>query len=431
LNEENSLIHVLDRDILLVKGAKKSCIYDLRNYYLDLYWVDNSFFKQRNWNEKISKLLGTNSIQYSSFKNKHHYEYITKTKNKTASFSNLLNFAWVEITSVCNLNCEYCYLRRTKTYIDKTTFIHILSFLEKLGCNRIQLIGGEPFCHPNILHFLDISLNRGFKVSIYTNGTLLDKTIIEHIAKLNIKVNIGIPVGNHKLLEIIKSNISLCKEKGILNKVSATITKHNINFDFKAFLSDAYKLLKTDIVRISSPHGLLLYNKPLLERKLITLEYFKQKRKSIAIRRNIKHHNCFSNKIYISSNLELYPCPMVRKISIGNLSNLNIRKFLDNYTSLTTLTKDRIFFCRKCEFRYACFDCRYDTWGKNPFNRPWYCTYNPLTGKWIQKDVYLEKYLLRRMNMEDIILLTNKEDKTHETTEVEACAPGYCGPVEE
>ena len=298
-----------------------------------------------------------------------------------------------------------------------------------MGCRKIQLIGGEPLCHPNILKLLDISLNKGFEVSIYTNGTLLKTSDIEHLSKLKVKINIGISFESS--LEKLKKVILLCRKKGILGKVSATITKYNINFNFINFLEDAYQAFKPDIVRITSPSGLSFYNKELLERKLITLEYFRKKIKSSYVYRNMQYHNCFYGKLYISSELELYPCPMVRRISIGNLTDLTYEQFIKNWFSIASTTKDKVFFCRKCEFRYACFDCRYDVWGNNFYNRPWYCSYNPLSGKWINKDVYLKKYLLRRLKMEEVILLTEQKNSTSITGEARFCAPAFCSPSDE
>ena len=414
------MIYRLDDKVFLVKGVKKSCIYDMRDCYTDLYCVDNSILNRSNWVDKLSSLLDI-SISKEFFE-----EEVKIDVNKSVH----IDFAWIEITSVCNLRCKYCYLgSKSRTFVNAADFKQVLNFLKKFGCRKIQLIGGEPLCHPHIFELLDISLNKGFEVSIYTNGVLLKASDIEFLSKLGIKVNIGISFEDS--LEKVRKVIFHCKEKGILRKVSATITKYNSDFNFADFLKDAYDLFKPDIVRITSPSGLFFYNKKLLERKLITLEYFRKKKKSSYIYRNMRYHNCFYGKLYVSSELKLYPCPMVRKISMGSLTDLTYKQFIENWLAITSTTKDKIFFCRKCEFRYACFDCRYDVWGKIFYNRPWYCSYNPLAGKWINKDVYLNKYLLRRLKMEGVILLTDQKNDTSVTEEVEFCAPGYCGPVEE
>lgn len=417
------MIYSLNKNIFLVKGATKSCIYDLRSSHARIYWFHNSYLSIRNFANKISKILKEN-INPKPF------------LIQTPSYKQKLNFAWIEITSKCNINCQYCYLpNKRNQHITAKEFLHVLHFLIEKDCRKIMLIGGEPFCHPNVLDLIRQAKKYGFEVSLYTNGLLLNESLIKTISKLNISINIGIPsviFHSTKSAKKLKKNIVLAKKYGILNKVSATITRYNYNYDFKSLLADSFELFKPDLVRINSKSGLKYYNIDLLNKKLITLDTFRAKLESKTITKRFYYHNCFAKRIYISSDLSIFPCPMVRNINLGKLlPNSDIS--YANLKSLFTLTKDKIFICRYCEFRYACFDCRFEVWGKNPYNRPWYCTYNPFTGKWITAKLYIDKYLKGEENMQDqnIVLLT-KDEKEHEVSKTEIfCSPGWCQPVEE
>ncbi|HHY72123.1 MAG TPA: radical SAM protein [Bacillus bacterium] len=83
---------------------------------------------------------------------------------------------YVEITSVCNLACSFCPpTKRTANFIKLEAFNHILEQI-KAHTKYIYLhVKGEPLLHPRIDELLDASHNKGFKVNITTNGTLINK----------------------------------------------------------------------------------------------------------------------------------------------------------------------------------------------------------------------------------------------------------------
>ncbi|EFM10600.1 Radical SAM domain protein [Paenibacillus curdlanolyticus YK9] len=83
---------------------------------------------------------------------------------------------YIEITSVCNLACTFCpQTERAKGFIKLDTFNHVLDQI-KPHTNHIYLhVKGEPLLHPRIDELLDAAHDKGFKVNITTNGTLIAK----------------------------------------------------------------------------------------------------------------------------------------------------------------------------------------------------------------------------------------------------------------
>ncbi|OLO26369.1 radical SAM protein [Alkalihalophilus pseudofirmus] len=83
---------------------------------------------------------------------------------------------YLEITSVCNLACSFCPpTERQKQFISVEDFSKRLDQI-KPHTDYIYLhVKGEPLLHPKIDQLLDISYEKGFKVNITTNGTLLRK----------------------------------------------------------------------------------------------------------------------------------------------------------------------------------------------------------------------------------------------------------------
>lgn len=81
---------------------------------------------------------------------------------------------YIEITNVCNLSCSFCpETKRASKVMKLQEFSHILEQI-KPHTDYIYLhVKGEPFLHPEIDKFLDLSFQKGFKVNITTNGTLI------------------------------------------------------------------------------------------------------------------------------------------------------------------------------------------------------------------------------------------------------------------
>jgi len=81
-------------------------------------------------------------------------------------------------TNRCNYKCRFCScgnVDRTKE-IKYTALLRILNIIKRLGCRAITLTGGgEPLMHPQIGKLISDMKNKGFEVSLTTNGVLLDR----------------------------------------------------------------------------------------------------------------------------------------------------------------------------------------------------------------------------------------------------------------
>ncbi|MCL7747511.1 radical SAM/SPASM domain-containing protein [Halalkalibacter alkaliphilus] len=83
---------------------------------------------------------------------------------------------YLEITSICNLACSFCPpTERQKQFISVEDFSKRLDQI-KPHTDYIYLhVKGEPLLHPKIDQLLDVSHEKGFKVNITSNGTLINK----------------------------------------------------------------------------------------------------------------------------------------------------------------------------------------------------------------------------------------------------------------
>ncbi|HEY8891643.1 MAG TPA: radical SAM/SPASM domain-containing protein [Clostridium sp.] len=83
---------------------------------------------------------------------------------------------YIEITNVCNLSCNFCPKTcREPEFMKLDTFIKILDQIKPHTDYIYFHVKGEPLLHPKLDELLDISYEKGFKVNITTNGTLISK----------------------------------------------------------------------------------------------------------------------------------------------------------------------------------------------------------------------------------------------------------------
>ncbi|QWU17085.1 radical SAM additional 4Fe4S-binding SPASM domain-containing protein [Paenibacillus sophorae] len=83
---------------------------------------------------------------------------------------------YIEITSVCNLACSFCpQTERQAKFMNTETFSVILDEIKPHTSHIYLHVKGEPLLHPRIHELLDAAHDKGFKVNITTNGTLIRK----------------------------------------------------------------------------------------------------------------------------------------------------------------------------------------------------------------------------------------------------------------
>jgi MoaA/NifB/PqqE/SkfB family radical SAM enzyme len=97
----------------------------------------------------------------------------------------------VDVTRRCNLRCVGCRFHsasaslppagdRSVRDIDLGLFRGLCSELQPLGTTSLLLLGeGEPLLHPSISEMIRVAKRSGFFVTLFTNGTLLDRERVE------------------------------------------------------------------------------------------------------------------------------------------------------------------------------------------------------------------------------------------------------------
>lgn len=101
---------------------------------------------------------------------------------------------YIEITNICNLECEFCpKLNRKLKFMNIEEFEVILKSIKPYTDYIYFHLMGEPLLNPNLEAFFQLAFEYGFKVNITTNGTLLkEKDKILFNAKALRQVNVSL-----------------------------------------------------------------------------------------------------------------------------------------------------------------------------------------------------------------------------------------------
>lgn len=163
--------------------------------------------------------------------------------SSTDQLRNRLFGVYIEITSVCNFNCVYCYndsgyiSSPIINQIDMDSFCKVIDSAQKLGVEEIILSGGEPILHKDCWRMLNYIRNKGISPKLITNASCLTKDFIKKIQESHPTIQITLdsydPVVNDKYkgegsFKLILDGIKNLRKYYDMEYV---VLRCNINFD--------------------------------------------------------------------------------------------------------------------------------------------------------------------------------------------------------
>jgi MoaA/NifB/PqqE/SkfB family radical SAM enzyme len=110
-----------------------------------------------------------------------------------------LQVAKMNITSICNLKCEWCREldgdKLNKGFIPTNVVLKFFEDGKELGLQAVDFTGGgEPTSHKGINEIIHAAQEHGYKTSLVTNGTLLqrvDKELLGKMSWIRVSLNAG------------------------------------------------------------------------------------------------------------------------------------------------------------------------------------------------------------------------------------------------
>ena len=112
----------------------------------------------------------------------------------------MLKRAYIEITNICNLRCDFCPgTKRSARSMSVEEFTLAVQKLRGTVKYLYLHVMGEPLLHEKLTDFLDIAGEMGFRVCLTTNGTLLGErgaALLSHAALHKVSVSLHSMEGN-------------------------------------------------------------------------------------------------------------------------------------------------------------------------------------------------------------------------------------------
>lgn len=310
-------------------------------------------------------------------------------KNRDNTKSMDVEKLFIEITNSCNLNCIHCVELNGKvakcsctsiknkksldsSQIPLSLWKDVIDDAEILECREIFIMGGEPFIKKReVLEIIKYAFNKIPLIRIKTNLLLLDEEILHSIKKHKVGVETTFFSRKESIYDQItdsKGNLEIwiknCK-KLIENEIDVHIKIELMELN-RNYLAESLEYLcglgikrnhiATTLIYSfsnniwSSKHKDILHKNVKQIKGITKDQYFY----------NIERNPCWFGKIAIAYNGEVMPCPMARLFKIGDIKKMRLLDIMRRGLQVKywTLTKDKINKCRRCEFRYACHDCR-------------------------------------------------------------------------
>jgi MoaA/NifB/PqqE/SkfB family radical SAM enzyme len=98
-----------------------------------------------------------------------------------------------EITSACNLRCDFCLVEMKRKPVSLDGALEIADALIERGVDKVLLSGGEPLLFRGVEHVMRRLLAGGVLVKLLTNGTVENEAVFEMIeADPTIEVSLSI-----------------------------------------------------------------------------------------------------------------------------------------------------------------------------------------------------------------------------------------------
>lgn len=149
----------------------------------------------------------------------------------------------INITKLCNLNCEHCYADAGIRNHNELTYEEIKDILNQLyniGVFELEISGGEPFIREDFLKILSLIYEMDFYVDLLTNGTLIEQKELELLKKIKANIrSIQLPleglahshdiVRGRRNFDRVITTIKLLKEADLPVRVRMTIMKISLN----------------------------------------------------------------------------------------------------------------------------------------------------------------------------------------------------------
>ena len=298
-----------------------------------------------------------------------------------------------DITKCCNARCVYCFTNSidhqsafSKKELTDSRILELIDETKELKIPNISIGGGEPFLRdiPSIGNYA----NKKVKLSITTNGTILNEKILDYIKNSDTKLTISLDSIDQKISEKIRRGvnvkrcleniITLAKFPEILPRLSirSVISSHNFNHIFEVIRfcnENKIKNLKINSTNYfgrakDNPEVILPFDDFVNLLDKIREYCIKNKiytNVELPISKYLTSSNsclCGNTSIYIDSFGNVFACAFTEgEMLWGNLKDDSLLNIINKHSSFDHNND----FCNKCPInRYKDYDKNFSEYDK-------------------------------------------------------------------
>lgn len=318
-----------------------------------------------------------------------------------------LKRAKIRVKTRCNLACSMCSWKDLEEQLETARILSIIDDLSILSVDVINFTGGEPTTYPGLQKVIEYAKEKGFKVSLSTNGYNLSP--LQRLAKRLDYVDISIDSPKEQLNDQIRGregsfknafeSIKYLSEQGIKPHINVTIRPdnysgiHELIALLHSFISSiSFTLVDTtangiielkfglealhkyyfqevaDIFKSSIIHDIPVKITPFFEElkglnSVQALSKFNQAKAEYKERfheiftLNGKNCQIAKDQIRINANGNIRPCCYLddEHIHFGNINQSPLTKIAisDKYFNYVKLAKEGVGTCSVCQQGYT------------------------------------------------------------------------------
>ena len=142
-------------------------------------------------------------------------------KERVSSTTREIHILQINIGKMCNLHCSHCHVEASPVRQEKMsreTFQKALQVYDKFDFDTLDITGGEPTIHPDILFFIDEAIKRSHHIILRSNliGLSKNKALIEKLVKNKIEIVVSLPC-------YTPENVDKMRGKGSFSKIIESI----------------------------------------------------------------------------------------------------------------------------------------------------------------------------------------------------------------
>ena len=303
-------------------------------------------------------------------------EDVLDTMFEKASAAAIPLKAILELTHQCNNRCQHCYLGLSigvppRPAMSTSRQIELMEEMAAAGVLELVLSGGEPMLHPEFARLLQRASELHFAIGLLTNGTRLDKDMVELLASVPLD-HVRVPiygleeyhnrfVRNAHAFQQTWQGILALYARGVPVSATSTLTHENSH----DLLEIKWRL---DEVGVPFHVGPLVYSTIQHDetptRHRATHDQLRAMVTGLDIKMRRSRCTAGVSRFRISPDGYLHPCEMLSDICFGNLEQDSFEAVLQSPVRQQWIGRFRSYMqakddsgCHECSARPHCVDC--------------------------------------------------------------------------